>query len=82
MSKNFSCNKCTNQSEQDNIFCNECKDEDRVRDFAQRIGMDALDTSIQEGAFLAKHIEKCQKCSDLLNLCNEKISHHAREDWT
>ncbi len=56
--------------------------EDRVRDFAQRIGMDPLDTSIQEGAFLAKHIEKCEKCAKLLSVCNEVISHHAREDFT
>ena len=56
--------------------------EDRVRELARRIGMDALDTSIQEGAFLAKHIEKCEKCAKLLSVCNEVISHHAREDFT
>ena len=54
--------------------------EDTVRDFAQRIGMDPLDSSIQEAAFLAKHIEKCEKCANLLNICNEKVSSHSKED--
>ena len=54
--------------------------EDTVRDFAQRIGMDALDTSIQEGASVAKHIEKCEKCANLLNICNGIISSHSKED--
>jgi len=54
--------------------------EDTVRDFAQRIGMDAFDTSIQEAAFLAMHIEKCEKCANLLNICNGIISSHSRED--
>ena len=54
--------------------------EDTVRDFAQRIGMDPLDSSIQEAAFLAKHIEKCEKCANLLNICNEIVSSHSKED--
>ena len=54
--------------------------EDTVRDFAQRIGMDAFDTSIQEAAFLAKHLEKCEKCANLLNICNEVINSHSMED--
>jgi len=54
--------------------------EDTVRDFAQRIGMDPLDSGIQEGAFLAKHIEKCEKCANLLNICNEIVSSHSKEN--
>ncbi len=55
--------------------------EDRVKEFARRIGMDALDESIQEGAYLAKHIQKCPECTKLLDNMNEKISNHALREW-
>ncbi len=55
--------------------------EDKVRELARRIGMDALDASIQEGAFLAKHIQKCPECAKLLDDMNEKISDHALREW-
>ncbi len=55
--------------------------EDKVKELAQRIGMDALDTSIQEGAYLAKHIQKCPECAKLLDEMNVKISDHALREW-
>ncbi len=55
--------------------------EDRVKELARRIGMDALDTSIQEGAYLAKHIQKCPECAKLLDDMNKKISDHALREW-
>jgi len=56
--------------------------ERKIKEFASRIGMDDMDINIQKGAYLAKHIEKCPRCSNLLNYMNEIISHHANEELT
>lgn len=50
-----------------------------IEELAERIGMNPLDVKLQEGVTLAKHIEECPKCANLLNYCNEKISSHAKE---
>ncbi len=55
--------------------------EDKVRELARRIGMDALDASIQEVDFLAKQIQKWPECAKLLDDMNEKISDHALREW-
>jgi len=54
-------------------------DKERVEEFARRIGMDAMDIKIQEGAYLAKHIEKCRKCQIIWYIANEMTTSHAKE---
>ncbi len=49
-------------------------------ELANRIGMDPLDTKLQEGVYLAKHIEKCRICSMVWSAANEITSSHAREN--
>lgn len=53
---------------------------ERVEEFARRIGMDPMDIKIQEGAILAKHIEKCRKCQMIWFIANEMTSIHAKEE--
>ena len=55
-------------------------EEENLREFARRIGMDPLDASIQQGAILAKHLEKCKKCEMIWFIANEIVHKHASEE--
>lgn len=56
-------------------------DERIGREIARRAGMDPLDKELQKVVFLSKHTNECPKCQAIVDLVEEIIEIHAKEDW-